>query len=326
MEDVAARAGVSRALVSLVMRGSRNVSDGRRRAVQAAAEELGYRPHAMARSLAERRTNMVGVMLSDLHNPFFAELFDGMEAAARARGLRLLITTGDRRPAGEWAAVESLLDLRTDGIILASTKLEAKRIDQAARIVPLALVARATRSPAVDSVVCDDVHGAELAVEHLVNLGHRRIAHIDGGTAPGARSRRTGYERAMRRAGLAANVRVRHGEFTEAAGAAAAGALLSGRNRPTAIFVANDLAAVGVLDAVEEHGLRVPVDVSVVGFDNASLARIDHIALTTIDQPRLSMGRMTMEAIIERLDGRSAAVHRTLPPSLVVRATTAPPP
>jgi len=213
-----------------------------------------------------------------------------------------------------------------DGVILASTKLDTQRIAQAARAVPLALVARATRAPTVDSVVCDDVHGAELAVDHLVALGHRGIAHIDGGTGPGARSRRSGYERAMRRAGLASAVRVRHGEFTEAAGATAARHLLAAKRRPTAIFVANDLAAVGALSAIEEHGLRVPEDVSVVGFDNASLARIDHIALTTIDQPRFTMGQMTMKAVIERLDGRTTPVHRTLAPSLVVRATTVPPP
>jgi DNA-binding LacI/PurR family transcriptional regulator len=307
-----------------VMRNASNVSDGRRQAVLDAASELGYRPHAMARSLARRRTNMVGVLLSDLHNPYFAELYDGMEAAAHRRGLQVMITTGDRRPAGEWTAVESLLELRMDGIILASTRLDARRIVEASKAVPLALIARPSRAATVDTVVCDDVHGAELAVDHLVSLGHRRIAHIDGGTGAGARSRRRGYERAMRRHGLADSIRVVHGEFTEAAGARAAFTLLGSRTHPTAIFVANDLAAVGALNVLEVAGYDVPGEISLVGFDNAALARIDHISLTTIDQPRFEMGRLAMEALIERLDGRTAPTHVVLPPSLVVRRSTAP--
>src|SRR5262245_3114677 len=199
MEDVAARAGVSRALVSLVMRGAPNVSDAKRKAVLEAAAELGYRPNAMARSLAQRRADMVGVLLSDLHNPFFAEIYDGLDSVASERGLRLLVGTGGRRRGAERAAVETFLGLRLDGIVLASTVLDARAIEAAAHAVPVAMVSRTTRSKLVDSVVCDDGRGAELAVEHLAALGHRRIAHVDGGNGAGAATRRGGYVRAMRR-------------------------------------------------------------------------------------------------------------------------------
>jgi DNA-binding LacI/PurR family transcriptional regulator len=324
MEDVAARAGVSRALVSLVMRDAPNVSDAKRKAVLDAAAELSYRPHAMARSLAQRHANMAGVLLSDLHNPFFAEIYDGLSSAASALGLQLLVGTGHRQRRGEREAVDTFLDLRLDGIVLASSVLERGHIEAAARVVPVAVVSRAVRSALVDNVVCDDGRGAELAVEHLAALGHRRIAHIDGGSGAGAVARRGGYHRTMRRLGLAARVRVERGEFTEDAGADAARRLLRDGSPPTAIFAANDLAAVGALSVLQEKGMRVPDDVSLIGFDNTALARLDAVSLTTIDQPRFEMGRLTMLTLIERIRGRREAARHVLQPELVVRSSTGP--
>ncbi len=326
MDDVAARAGVSRALVSLVVRDAPNVSEAKRKAVLEAAAELGYRPHAMARSLAERRANMIGVLLSDLHNPFFAEIYDGLESAASPLGLRLLASTGGRRRAWERRAVETFLDLRLDGIVLASAVLERRHIEAAARVVPVAVVSRTVRSALVDNVVCDDGRGAELAVEHLAALGHRRIAHVDGGSGAGAVARRKGYERTMRRLGFARHVRVERGEFTEEAGAEAARRLVEHGDLPTAIFASNDLAAVGALSVLEAKGLRVPDDVSVLGFDNTALARVDAVSLSTIDQPRFEMGRLTMLSLIERIRGRAGPARHVLQPELVARASTGPPP
>jgi len=326
MDDVAARAGVSRALVSLVVRDAPNVSEAKRKAVLEAAAELGYRPHAMARSLAERRANMIGVLLSDLHNPFFAEIYDGLESAASPLGLRLLASTGGRRRAWERRAVETFLDLRLDGIVLASAVLERRHIEAAARVVPVAVVSRTVRSALVDNVVCDDGRGAELAVEHLAALGHRRIAHVDGGSGAGAVARRKGYERTMRRLGFARHVRVERGEFTEEAGAEAARRLVEHGDLPTAIFASNDLAAVGALSVLEAKGLRVPDDVSVLGFDNTALARVDAVSLSTIDPPRFEMGRLTMLSLIERIGGRAGPARHVLQPELVARASTGPPP
>ena len=325
MDDVAARAGVSRALVSLVMRGAPNVSDAKRKAVNEAAAALGYRPNAMARSLAQRRADMVGVLLSDLHNPFFAEIYDGLDSVAAERGLRLLVSTGGRRRGGERAAVETFLGLRLDGVVLASTVLDARAIEAAAAVVPVAMVSRTTRSRLVDSVVCDDGRGAELAVEHLAGLGHRRIAHVDGGNGAGAASRRSGYVRAMRRLGLSRHIRIEPGEFTEAAGAEAAKRLVTTDDPPTAMFVANDLAAVGALSVLEGQGLDVPGDVSLVGFDNSALARLDAVPLTTIHQPRFEMGQLTMRALLDRIEGAAEPTRHVLQPELVVRASTGPP-
>lgn len=331
--DVAARAGVSKSLVSLVMRGVGNVSAERRRLVLEAAQALGYRPNAIARGLVSRRTQLLGILLSDLHNPFFAEVVDGIEGEAGARGYRTIISTVDRHsPQGERRALDTLLELRVDALILASPMLQPDAIAAASDELPVVLVARHSHAANADSVVNDDPLGAALAVEHLAALGHVRIAHIDGGTGAGAVDRRTGYEAAMRRAGAAAHVRVAAGSYTDEGGRQGIAALFdaagvaAGGDAPTAVFVANDLAALGALAALAERGLRVPQDVSVVGYDNTALAALRHIGLTTVDQPRPDMGRTAVRLVLERLeDRRLEARHLVIAPSLVVRGTTAPP-
>ncbi|MBF6470943.1 MULTISPECIES: LacI family DNA-binding transcriptional regulator [Nocardia] len=327
MEDVAARAGVSRALVSLVMRNSPKVSEHRRRAVLDAAKDLGYQPHIMARSLASRTSNIVGVLVSDLRNAFFADVVEGMDAAAQESGLELILNTGRRSAARERTALESLLSFRPGGVILLSPILPAAAIREASQQAPLVLVSRTSTVAGIDTVNDDGEAGAALAVDHLISLGHRRIVHLDGGGAFTAAPRRKGYRAAMQSHGLEPMVVA--SEHTDSAGMAAVRRLLnlfSRDNFPTALVCGNDFNAVGAMSALEEAGLRVPEDVSVVGYDNTSLAALRHVALTTIDQPRTQMGRLAIEALTERLrDGRTAPARRRVEPSLVVRSTTAAP-
>ena len=301
--DVAERAGVSKSLVSLVLRDAPNVSDEKRAAVTKAAEEIGYRPNAVARSLVRRRSYLIGVMVSDLHNPYFTEVIDGIQAAARGSGYHALFNTGGRAAAGEDEALDTLLQLRTDGIVMAGPVLASRRIAAVAASVPVVVVAKHSRSPAHDSITNDDRMGARIAVDHLVSLGHRRIAHVDGGTGAGSTQRRAGFLDAMERHGLRSSARIVTGAFTEE----------GGRDGVTDVARATDAASPPSSSATTsprsapstrsiDHGLRVPADMSLVGYDNIALAGLGHIDLTTIDQPRRDMGVTAVQLLLERRD------------------------
>lgn len=320
MDDVAARAGVSRALVSLVMRDSPRVSDRSREKVRAAATELGYRPNLWARNLASGQTKTIGVMLNDLHNPYFTEMAEGVAAMAAESGLQILINSGWQRAAGELEAIEALLELRTDGIVLGAPRLSGDVLADLAAQAPIVSVSHYGRPGSFDTVSNDECFGADLVVEHLVGLGHERIAHISAGGAAGGPERRAGFVASMVRFGLAPIVV--DGDFTEGAGFEAASQLMGLRAPPTAICAANDLAAIGVLAHLHDLGSRVPEDVSVVGYDDTVLAGIGPVSLTTVHQPRQQLGHRAMELLLERMAGRSEARHELIQPRLVTRSST----
>lgn len=323
--DVAQDAGVSKSLVSLVMRGSNSVSAASRDAVLESVKKLGYRPNAAARTMVRQRSYVIGVMLSDLHNPFYADVIDGIDMAATSSGYRSILTTGGRVAKRERLAVSTLLEMRVDGLILVSPVVPRDCAIEASHSVPTVVVGMATRVATVDSVTNDDRLGSALVVDHLVELGHRHIAHIDGGVGAGSRTRRTGYERSMQRHGLKNNIRSVRGDFTEEGGSTGMRSLLVSGRRPTAVFVANDLAAIGVLGVLKSEGLRVPRDISVVSYDNTALATSHRLGLTTIDQPRHEMGLMAADLILTKIeDNRTAPSRVVLAPKLIVRDSTGP--
>ncbi|WP_086867767.1 LacI family DNA-binding transcriptional regulator [Streptomyces viridochromogenes] len=323
IRDVADRAGVSKSLVSLVLRGSEQVRPEKREAVLQAVRELGYRPNAAARSLSEQRTRTVGVLLNDLRNPWFVDLLDGLNSLLHDNGLHMLLADArlNRRTGQDPAG--PLLDLRVDGLVVVGTLPDPAALAEAAERLPVVVAGAREPAPAgVDVVANDDERGARLVTEHLVGLGHRRIAHIAGYGAVGELRRRS-FEAVMREHGLADEAVVESGDMTEEGGYRATVRLLSGARRPTAVFAVNDICAIGALSAAEESGLRVPRDLSVVGYDNTSIARLRHVWLTTVDNAGYEVGRRAARCLLDRFAGTGGAGGVQLAgPALEIRGTT----
>ncbi|MFJ4681907.1 LacI family DNA-binding transcriptional regulator [Streptomyces sp. NPDC088789] len=325
IRDVAEHAGVSKSLVSLVLRGSDQVSREKREAVLRAARELGYRPNAAARSLSERRTRTVGVLVNDLRNPWYAELLDGLNSVLHTAGLRMLLADARLNRRAGHDLPGPFLDLGVDGVIVVGTLPDPAALDAVAAHLPSVVAgAREPVPDGVDVVAGDDERGARLVTEHLIGLGHRRIAHLAGYGAVGA-LRRRGYETTMGEHGLTGEVRVEPCDLTEEGGHRAAVRLLARPDRPTAVLAANDIAAVGALSAAADLGLTVPGDVSVTGYDNTGVARLRHLWLTTVDHAGHEMGRLAARCLLDRLaDAGGAGGLRLTEPTLQVRGTTGP--
>ncbi|MFG2828593.1 LacI family DNA-binding transcriptional regulator [Streptomyces sp. NPDC048434] len=344
IRGVAERAGVSKSLVSLVLQGSPRVSDARRQAVLEAIEELGYRPNAAARSLVARRTHTVGVLLHDMRNPWFVEVLDGLNSLLQAHGLRMLMVDArlDRRAGQDFA--RTFQELRVDGIVVVGTLPDTEGLAEVAERLPTVIAGNhEPRLPRVDLVANDDERGARLATEHLIGLGHRRIAHIAGQGLVGE-LRRRGFEAAVRAHGLAASTVVESGDGTEEGGYRAAVRLLgpsrgTGHHaaerptderptaeRPTAVFAFNDISGVGALSAAQELGLDVPADLSLVGYDNTYLARIRHLWLNSVNNASHEVGRRAARCLLDRMERPDApAGQQLVAPELEIRGSTAPP-
>ena len=319
IEDVAARAGVSRALVSIVLRGVPGASDENRSRVMKAADELSYRPDQRARQLGRSRSRTIGLTFG-LHDETHGDLVEAFYRASEASGYELILSpVAPTRHEGR--ATQALLDYRCEGLILIGSGLGRRELEALAQQVPVVVVTRRLPSPTIDVVRTDDVAGAELAVEHLVQLGHRDIAHVHGGRVAGAAERRAGYRAAMRRAGLDAHVRLIAGGRTEDAGWMAADELIA--VRATAAFAYNDQCSAGLIGRLRQRGVDVPGEISVVGFDDSRLARSQAFAMTTVAQDSHALARHALELMIGRSGGqRTGGTEVIVPPQLVVRNTT----
>jgi DNA-binding LacI/PurR family transcriptional regulator len=273
--------------------------------------------------LAQQRTDTIGVIVSDLHNPFYTEVLDGIDQVATELGYRVLIAAGGRDRVNEKSAADTFIELRAEGVVAITPRLRNQELADIAALIPTVVVGRpGPRPPRCSSVHTDDGLGIELAVQHLWELGHRRIAHVSAGAGPGARARESGYREAMGRRDLGAFVAVARAEPNEAGGRDGALELLDSPKTPTAIIASNDFAALGVLSALGESGLRNPDDVSVVGYDNSILAHLEPVSLTSVNQPRTEMGRTAaqmLRQLIEREPPRTVALE----PTLAVRTSTA---
>lgn len=323
MEDVAAQAGVSRALVSIVFRDKPGASEDARRRVRAAAEELGYQPDLRARLLSRHQSRLIGVTFGVGHE-FHAELIGELYAAAQHHGYELTLS-GVTRHRGEAAAIHDLLAFRCDAVVLLGPSAGIDELGELARSTPTVVIARALSTPDVDVVRTDDELGARLATQHLIDLGHRKIAHVDGGRAPGAIERRRGYRRAMRAAGLDDEIAILRGGLDDTDGSTAARRLLEKHPDTTGVVVFNDQAAFGFLATVRSLGHGVPEQLSITGYDNTKISRADWVRLTTVGQQASTMARIAVDRAIARVGGEAAGRPTLIEPTLIVRGTTAPP-
>ena len=324
MEDVAARVGVSRALVSVVFRGAPGASASTRERVLAAAEEIGYRPDLAARTLASTRSRVLGVMLT-VHNTFHADLVEAMYTEAEEVGYDLVLSAHAPTRHSE-KAVGALLGHRCDALVLLGPETSAGFLEELAGRVPVVSVGRRFPGTRVDIVTTAEGLAVRQALDHLRSMGHRDIAHLDGGGGAGSVERVSAYRDWMRRGGLDQHVRVLPGDHTEACGAEAARRLLAEGHVPTALLASNDRSAIGFLDAITRAGVRVPEDISLVGYDDIPLAGLAHIQLTTIRQDSVGLAREAVRLAIERLEKPSLPPRSSvLEPELIVRGTTAAP-
>jgi len=323
--DVAARAGVGKSSVSRVLAGSPLASERTRRAVERAIAELGYSPNGAARTLVSRRSQSIGVLVTDLHNPFFPDILDGVDAVAAEHDYTPLVVDGKGRRESEEAALHRLVELRVDGIVCVAAHLRRRTLVEVAAAVPVVMLTRTPQAPRVDAIFNDDVAGAAMVVRYLAGLGHRRIGMAADAQERAGPARIKGYRSAMEELGLGDEVAVVPGGFTEAGGYEAGKALLA--RGVTAVFAANDLGALGVLDAAAELGFPVPAALSVVGYDNVSTAELRFVSLTSVDQASREIGAAATRALLARIDRPALPARRlVVPPVLVPRRTTAPPP
>jgi LacI family transcriptional regulator len=331
--DVAQHAQVSTTAVSKVLRNAYGVSPAMQAKVRQAIDELGYRPRAAARGM-RGQTYTIGVMVPSIRNPFFPEIIDGLTGQLHGTDYQVLLGPGNSEHQVQARVTEAMTDRGMDGIVLIAPTSAQSDLDRTANSVPTVVIGRHGRSAAYDTVVADDITGAALIVDHLADLGHRRIAHIEHLETDRARKvtmpnavRAAGYRQAMHARGMADEIDVVSTTYTQEGGYLGARQLLARPHRPTAIFAGADIVAMGVLEAIAEAGLSVPGDISVAGYDNTTFAALSPISLTSVDQAGHQIGDNAGRLLLERIaDRRRPSVLISLSPTLVVRRSTAAPP
>lgn len=328
IKDVAKRAGVSFTTVSHVLNGTRKVSEAARQRVEKAVAELGYVPSAIARALKSNQTRILGVLVPNITNPFFSELTRGIEDCCRQTDYAVFLCNCDDDVQRQSRYLQTLLERRVDGLLLAAAAGEAQALamNLESANVPAVVVDRMLPGLTADLVRVDNDAGARLAVEHLLSLGHRRIACLSGPPEfEVSRARINGWRAMLARAGVREEPGwLLEGDFTSASGHALGRELIS-QGQVTAIFASNDLMAAGVLRAAAELGVAVPQQLSVVGFDGIDLGSYLSPPLTTAGFPIRELGERAAMVLLERInhpEGRTREI--VLSPRLVLRQSTGP--
>jgi DNA-binding LacI/PurR family transcriptional regulator len=327
--DVAARAGVSKSLVSLVLQRSPRVSEQRRAAVLAAIQELDYRPSTAAVSLAGTRSRTIGVVLDDFRNQWFVDLLTGLRESLQDQGHRLVVADRFLNTGLDVSPVEGFLSMRVEGLVIAGEP-DPDLVVPAS--TPVVVAGGRAALPRADTVANDDLAGGRMAAEHLIELGHVRLGFV-GGQSAASDARLEGW-----RAGIAAELAtggttgasvsgvavVLAADVTEETGVTGTHRLLDEHPDVTAVFAANDVTALGAMSAIAERGLRVPEDISVIGYDDTPIAASRYVGLTSIDDRSIDIGRGAGARLLERIaDPALPTTEVLVEPRLVARRTTA---
>jgi len=327
MGDIADHLGVSRQLVSIVMRDMPGASDETRARVRKAAEELGYHPHQAARMLRQRSPRQIGVSFSPSHAAD-SDILEAIYAAVGSHRLQVVLSAQTRMRTTE-QSVDELLGYRCAALIVIGPELTDPALrDLATRVtVPLVAVGRGSGNPHYDVVRSAGDLGTELLVRHLMSLGHRRLTYVDAPAMPPAANRLEGYLRATRELGCQPDVLVAdEHDYTEEAGARAGMKLLARRRLPTAVLACNDQVAVGVLQVLSRAGVTVPDQLSLTGFDDSRFASLSSVDLTTVRQDPGEMGRAAVAAAVRRVNTPTARPEdHVVRPTPVIRGSTGPP-
>lgn len=327
IKDVAREAGVSTATVSHVVNNTRFVSDEVRARVLGAVERCGYYPNAHARSLASGRSQTLGLVVSDISNPFFPELIKSIEAAAFERGYDLVLSNTNYDPGRTSHYVRRFIERKAAGVVVMTSELDKALVGELARrdvsVVFLDLGKPGVR---MSNLSVNYEAGIEEAIGHLVALGHEEIAFVSGPERLRSAARRLeAFRHSMRRHLPRARVRLYGGDFKLDGGRRAAAEMLAADERPTAVLAANDLMALGVMAELRAAGLQIPRDVSVIGFDDIAFAASAEPPLTTVCLPRAELGRRAVEALMANIEHpERRGVQVNIPTFLVTRASTAP--
>lgn len=323
LEKVAERAAVSPSTVSRILNGTAVVSDEKRAAVERAIAELGFVPNPVARGLAGGRTLSVGVLTQAIDSPFYGAALRGIESELDKTGYNALFVSGHWNSAEEERCIDVLRSRRVDGIIVLTGRLSDQALRACAKSLPVVVTGRSLKAAGLFALNFDNVGGARMATEHLIQLGHRRIACITGDQAhPDAVERLRGYREALQDAGIDYEDNlVVPGQFQEEGGRLAMEHLLDGRQRFTAVFACNDQMAFGAALALYRRSLRVPDDYSLVGFDDLAAASYSIPPLSTVHQPGFELGRLAAAAMLTMLAGGKP--HQGVPaPRFVARESS----
>lgn len=324
IKDVARESGVNISTVSRALNNGYGVNDQTREHVVAVAARLNYRVNRVARGLVTGRSHSLALLVSDIRNPFFAEVARGAEDAARAEECDLMLCNSDLDAGKQMKYVKSLLEKRVDGILMNSVSVLDR--DQQAQLaacgVPIVLLNRSASSRAFSTVCSDNETGGAMAAQYLLDLGHKKIAHLTGPRQHGNLSDRMhGFVRTLESAKNPVHPIVLHGRFNFSGGCELTKKLLDEHPDVTAIFAANDVMACGGVSAALDRGLRIPDDLSLIGFDNIELSSVIHPPLTTVHQPKYEIGRAAVEILLRlaREKNGRAPEHRLLGVQLIER-------